>query len=191
MSLEQVQVVWNVVHPDGSDEKNVGFLELLCLKLADTAGLLAKPAGENIAPYKGTLVSKSRICYPNGQLYKVLTDAGPGGANGPGWADDGVVDASRYVKVEPQDAQEGGLQPPGATIPSAVDLAPLEAEIGALKAANAVLEASLKTLAENVATHLNELYTAAQAHNRRFEALEAKRSINTSRVFGHSHKVEV
>jgi hypothetical protein len=61
------------------------------------AGLLIKPAGENIVTWRGYTFSAGRICYPDGQLYKVITDVGPGGANGPGWKDDGFVDRNRYL----------------------------------------------------------------------------------------------
>jgi hypothetical protein len=61
------------------------------------AGLLIKPSGENIVAWRGYSFSASRICYPDGHLYKVITDVGPGGANGPGWQNDGFVDRNRYV----------------------------------------------------------------------------------------------
>lgn len=64
-------------------------------------GLLSKNGGENITFYEpvGVNISISRVCYPNGQIFKVLSDAGPGGVNGPIWHDDGLVNAGRYVAV--------------------------------------------------------------------------------------------
>jgi hypothetical protein len=65
------------------------------------AGLLIKNGGENIAAWQGQLFSASRIVYPNGHLFKVIYDAGPGGVNGPSWQDEGVDVAlqSRYVSA--------------------------------------------------------------------------------------------
>lgn len=58
-------------------------------------GLLLKPAGENIISWMGQSFAAGRVCYPSGQIYKIMTDVG--GTNGPQWADDGMVDVSRYV----------------------------------------------------------------------------------------------
>jgi hypothetical protein len=60
-------------------------------------GLLIKEGGENIISWKGKMLSISRVCLPNGQIYKILSDAGPNGQNGAKWADDGTVDRDRYV----------------------------------------------------------------------------------------------
>lgn len=69
-------------------------------------GLLRKDAGENVIFYApaGFNISISRICYPDGQLYKVMQNAGPqfpgadrNNANAPTWADDGLVDKARYI----------------------------------------------------------------------------------------------
>ena len=61
------------------------------------AGLLIKDSGENIIAWQGHWFSIGRICYPDGHIYKVLSDVGDGGANGPTWDDNGFVDPSRYV----------------------------------------------------------------------------------------------
>lgn len=61
------------------------------------AGLLIKPAGENIVTWRGYTFAAARICYPDGHIYKVLSDVGPGGANGPSWQDEGFIDRNRYV----------------------------------------------------------------------------------------------
>jgi hypothetical protein len=56
-------------------------------------GFLIKTGGDNICSGH----SISRVMYPDGSLWKILTDAGPGGANGPAWNFDGFLDvATRY-----------------------------------------------------------------------------------------------
>lgn len=90
------QQVYGAVLPARTVEGVLGYLTALldALPRFEQAGYLLKPAGENIAPLPdGTLVSVGRVCYPDGQLYKVLTDVPNGG---PEWADDGTVDPSRY-----------------------------------------------------------------------------------------------
>jgi len=74
---------------------------LAALPANEKAGLLRKDGGENIARYEpaGVNVSISRICYPDGSIYKILSDAGPGGTNGPSWADNGTVDPKLYTPV--------------------------------------------------------------------------------------------
>jgi hypothetical protein len=49
------------------------------------AGLLIKNGGENTTAWRGFSFSISRICYPNGGIVKVVSDAGPGGGNGAAW----------------------------------------------------------------------------------------------------------
>jgi hypothetical protein len=63
----------------------------------EKAGLLVKTSGENIVPWQGNIFSAGRICYPDGHIYKVIGDVGPGGANTPSWSDNGFVDPSLYV----------------------------------------------------------------------------------------------
>lgn len=78
------------------------LLEVIAaLPPAERGGLLRKDAGENILFYApaNCNVSISRVCYPDGQLVKVFTDSGPGGANAAAWNDDGTVEPSRYVPV--------------------------------------------------------------------------------------------
>jgi hypothetical protein len=70
---------------------------IAALPADERAGLLLKPAGENIAAYLDMFVSAGRICYPDGQLYKVLSDIPTTLA--PIWDDNGTVDPSRYVQV--------------------------------------------------------------------------------------------
>lgn len=65
----------------------------------ERAGLLRKPAGENIAPFHDVMVSAGRICYSDGQLYKIITDV-PATMD-PVWNDDGTVEPSRYFDISP------------------------------------------------------------------------------------------
>lgn len=64
-------------------------------------GLLIGPqGGENIAQWNGYYFRAGRICYPDGQIYKLLTGVEDGPVNGfhrPGWVDDGAVDPSLYM----------------------------------------------------------------------------------------------
>ncbi len=58
-------------------------------------GLLIKNSGENTVSWQGYNFSAGRISYPDGHIYKVLTDVPT--TNGPQWADNGFVDRSLYV----------------------------------------------------------------------------------------------
>ena len=59
------------------------------------AGLLIKNGGENIVSWKGLSFSAARICYPDGHIYKLLSDVPT--TNGPSWQDNGFVDRSLYM----------------------------------------------------------------------------------------------
>lgn len=87
----------------------------------------APPSGENVAYYAaaGTTVRVNRVIQPNGQIIKILTDSGPGGANGPAWnADD--VRPDLYVRylpsVPPVVVQPPVVVPPIAQSPEIVPL---------------------------------------------------------------------
>jgi hypothetical protein len=58
-------------------------------------GLLIKRGGENIVHWRGEWYSAGRICYPDGRIFKVLSDIPT--TNGPSWQDNGYVDRSLYV----------------------------------------------------------------------------------------------
>jgi hypothetical protein len=58
-------------------------------------GLLIKNGGDNIVPWQGRSFSASRVCLPDGHIYKVLTDVPT--TNGPSFQDNGFVDPSLYV----------------------------------------------------------------------------------------------
>ena len=68
---------------------------------SDVAGrivrLLIKEGGENIISWRGYSFSISRIARANGNIVKVLSDAGTGGGNGAAWDDSLYVDPKLYV----------------------------------------------------------------------------------------------
>jgi hypothetical protein len=67
------------------------------LQLRSGAGLLLKGSGENTVPWLGQTFSATRVCFPDGHIYKIIGDAGPGGANSPGRGDNDFVDPLLYV----------------------------------------------------------------------------------------------
>ena len=95
-SASLVICVWNTIRPTNS----VGDFEVVkrvaWLLRGDGAGLLIK-TGENSVLWQGYSFSVTRICFPDGHIYKLIGDAGPGGANAPGFADNDFVDRSLYV----------------------------------------------------------------------------------------------
>jgi hypothetical protein len=87
----------DAVHPKNS----VGALEVVkrvaWLVRGDGAGLLIKNSGENIVLWQGYSFSASRMCFSNGQLFKLISDSGPGGKNEPDFSDNGFVDPALCV----------------------------------------------------------------------------------------------
>ena len=84
-----VECIWDHIHPtDHITAFDVTKRVAWALR-GEGAGLLIKNGGENIAAWQGNLFAASRIVYPDGHLFKVIFDAGPGGANGPSWQDEG------------------------------------------------------------------------------------------------------
>lgn len=59
------------------------------------AGLLIKPSGENIVSWQGKSFAAGRICYPDGHIFKVLSDVPS--TNGASWQDNAFVDPALYV----------------------------------------------------------------------------------------------
>jgi hypothetical protein len=94
-----VECIWDHIHPTDSVTAFEVTKRVAWALRGEGAGLLIKNAGENIAAWQGQLFAASRILYPDGHLFKVIYDAGPGGANGPSWQDEGVDVSlqSRYV----------------------------------------------------------------------------------------------
>jgi len=97
VATDLVTCVWDTIHPADS----VGDLEVskrvAWLLRGDGAGLLIKNSGDNVVIWQGYSFSASRICFADGHIFKIIGDAGPGGANTPGFSDNGFVDLSLYV----------------------------------------------------------------------------------------------
>lgn len=95
--ISLVTCVWNAVSPTNS----VGDLEVIkrvaWLLRGEGGGLLIKNGGENVVLWQGYSFSASRMCFSDGHIYKLISDAGPGGANSPIFDDNGFVDVSLYV----------------------------------------------------------------------------------------------
>ena len=94
-----VECIWDHIRPTDHITAFEVTKRVAWALRGEGAGLLIKNGGENIAAWQGQLFSASRIVYPNGHLFKAIFDAGPGGANGPSWQDEGVDVAlqGRYV----------------------------------------------------------------------------------------------
>jgi hypothetical protein len=83
------------VHDAINPKNSVGAFEvtkrIAWLARGDGAGLLIKAGGENVVLWQGYSFSASRMCFSNGQLFKVISDTGPGGGNFPDFSDNGFV----------------------------------------------------------------------------------------------------
>lgn len=96
--IKLVECIHNHIHPTDAVTAFEVTKRVAWALRGEGAGLLIKNGGENIAAWQGYLFSVSRIVYPDGRLVKVIYDAGPGGANGPSWQDNGdYVARSLYV----------------------------------------------------------------------------------------------
>jgi hypothetical protein len=91
-----VSCVWNFVHPTNSFEVFEVTKRVAWLLRASGGGLLLKNSGENVVPWMGTNFSASRICFPDGHIYKLFTDVGPGGSNLPIYSDNDFVPVTDY-----------------------------------------------------------------------------------------------
>lgn len=120
----------------------------------ERAGYVTAPAGgENSAflPDGTTFVRVARVCYPNGQLYKVMNDVPNGG---PQWVDNGLVPSGqRYVPFA------AGGPPPPPPPPKPVDvaaiLAPIQAQLRNLDARLSDLDARTAAL-QSVFTEMSK-----------------------------------
>ena len=93
--LDFVECIWDHIRPtDHVSAFEVSKRVAWGLR-GEGAGLLIKPGGENIVTWLGRSFSAARICYPDGHIYKVLSDVPT--TNGPSWQDNGFVDRSLYV----------------------------------------------------------------------------------------------
>lgn len=96
VGLALVTCVWEFVRPTNSVEDLEVAKRVAWLLRSQGGGLLLKSSGENTVPWLGFTFSASRICFSNGHIYKIIGDAGPGGANTPGYADNEFVAVSSY-----------------------------------------------------------------------------------------------
>ena len=94
-----VECIWDHIHPTDHVSAFEVTKRVAWALRGEGAGLLIKNGGENIIAWQGYLFAASRLLYPDGHLFKVIYDAGPGGANGPSWQDEGVDSSlqNRYV----------------------------------------------------------------------------------------------
>jgi hypothetical protein len=93
-----VECIWDHIHPTDNNSAFEVTKRVAWALRGEGAGLLIKNGGDNITAWQGYLFSSSRIAYPDGRLVKVISDAGPGGANGASWQDNGdYVDPGLYV----------------------------------------------------------------------------------------------
>lgn len=92
-----VNCVWNFVRPTNSVLDLEVSKRVAWLLRGSGGGLLLKSSGDNTVPWLGYTFSASRICFPDGHIWKILSDAGPGGANLPQYADNDFVDVSSYI----------------------------------------------------------------------------------------------
>lgn len=92
-----VGCVWSFVRPTNSVQDLEVTKRVAWLLRGSGGGLLIKNSGENVVPWLGINFSATRVCFPDGHIYKIIGDAGPGGANTPGWGDNDFVDRSLYV----------------------------------------------------------------------------------------------
>jgi hypothetical protein len=88
--IRLVECIWDHIHPTDHVTAFEVTKRVAWALRGEGAGLLIKNGGENIVAWQGYLFAASRIVYPDGHLYKVISDAGPGGANGASWQDEGV-----------------------------------------------------------------------------------------------------
>src|SRR5262245_27946478 len=91
-----VQCVHSAVNPSRTEEGAFEVTKRVAWLLrGEGAGLLIKNGGENIVGWMGYSFAAGRICYPDGHIWKVLSDIPS--TNGPSWQDNGFVDRSLYV----------------------------------------------------------------------------------------------
>jgi hypothetical protein len=92
--------------------------------------------------------------YKDGDLYKLVSDAGDGGANGPQWAREEAIDPARWrAPLKPDDVVvvTPPTPPPVPSGTGLLDTRKLDAVIAELRAANAALVARVDALTSRVA----------------------------------------
>jgi hypothetical protein len=98
--LALVICVHSFVRPTNSVEDLEVVKRVAWLLRGVGGGLLLKNSGENVVPWLGINFSASRICFSNGHIFKIIGDAGPGGNNSPGWADNDFVEVTSYFPAK-------------------------------------------------------------------------------------------
>ena len=102
-----VQCVHDAINPGPSGAKAFEVTKRVAWLLrGEGGGLLLKDGGENIIYWQGRWFSISRVCYPDGHIFKVISDAGDGGTNGASWQDNEYVDPKYYLPAI--DPKSGG-----------------------------------------------------------------------------------
>jgi len=132
-SCDAVTRVARVHPPEKTVDGALAFLlrVIAALPPEEAAGLIEED-GENTADYQGHTVRVSRVCYPDGSIYKILTDVPT--TNGPQWADNGMIDPEKYLAVvsgpntdlPSHPSEPGVLTPPIDTIDTAALLNKLD-----------------------------------------------------------------
>ena len=92
-----VVCVWNFVRPTNSVQDLEVAKRVAWLLRGSGGGLLIKNSGEHVLPWLRITFSAPRVSFPDGHISKIIGDAGPGGANTPGWGDNDFVEPSLYV----------------------------------------------------------------------------------------------
>jgi hypothetical protein len=91
-----VRCVHNAINPARTEHGAFEVTKRVAWLLrGQRAGLLIKNGGENIVAWKGYSFAAARICYPDGHIYKILSDVPA--TNGPSWQDNDYVSPSLYV----------------------------------------------------------------------------------------------
>ena len=72
-----VECVHGTIHPTDEFGDFEVVKRVAWLLRGEGVGLLIKNGGENIVSWQGYSFSASRICYPDGHIFKLITDAGP------------------------------------------------------------------------------------------------------------------
>jgi hypothetical protein len=91
-----VECLWNLVRPGDEFEAFEVTKRYAWMLRGDGTGLLIKTGGENVVPWQGQSFAAARVCFPDGHIYKLMSDVGAGGSNSPAFQDNGFVDAGLY-----------------------------------------------------------------------------------------------
>jgi len=95
--IDLVFCVWDAIRPGNTVDDLEVVKRVAWLLRGEGAGLLVKNSGEGVVLWQGYGFSVSRICYPDGHIYKIIIDAGAGCQNLPTFVDNDFVDPTLYV----------------------------------------------------------------------------------------------